>query len=56
MEMKKMMEYLVEFGLLEDSQERVFPVPDPTNYIYIPLETFYDMPEPPILSNPMLED
>ena len=55
MKMKKMMENLVESGLIEGSQENVSPVPDPDNYIRIPLVTFYDMPEPPDLFNPLPE-
>ena len=47
MEMVKKMEDLIALGLIEDSQERVFPVPDPDNYVDVPLVTFYDMPEPP---------
>ena len=56
MEMKKMREDLVAFGLLGDQQERVFPVPDPSNYIYVPLVTFYDMPEPPALPKSLRKD
>ncbi|MCY4035512.1 MAG: hypothetical protein OXF29_07615 [Hyphomicrobiales bacterium] len=55
MKMKEMMEDLVAYGLVEDSQERVSPVPDPDNYVYVPLVTLYDMPEPPTLSNPLPE-
>ncbi|MCY4033461.1 MAG: hypothetical protein OXF19_05465 [Hyphomicrobiales bacterium] len=55
MNMKKMMEDLVAPGLFKNSQEKVSPVPDPDNYIRIPLVTFYDMPEPPDLFNPLKE-
>ena len=56
MEMKKTIEDLVAYGLIKDSQERVSLVPDPSNYVYVPLETLYDIPEPPTLLNPPLED
>ena len=52
MKMKKMMEDLAASGLVEDPQESASPVPDPDNYVYVPLVTLYDMPEPPTLSNP----
>ena len=56
MKLKKMMEDLVASGLVENPQENASLVPDPSNYVYVPLVTFYDMPEPPPLFNPPLED
>ena len=55
MKMKKMMENLVASGLIEDPWEKISPVPDPDNYVDVPLVTFYDMPEPPDLFKPLPE-
>ena len=55
MKMQEMMDDLVAAKLIERPQEDASPGPSPDNYIYIPTVTFYEVPEPPALSSPLLE-
>ena len=39
--------------LIIEPQRNSFPRSNPSNHVYVPTVTFYEMPEPPPLSRPL---